>query len=405
MEGSPSDSTKGSTPFKKTQMSKHPRVRRKVRPRDYPKRPLSAYNIFFKSERPSVLAEYGETKKRLDNGKVDLHEVVKEVGRRWKFLDEEERSKYEDEAEQDTERYRDELRAYQKEKTRERLKEKKRLAALKAAEQAKRDEADNSSHSTEDASIVDDQESTEAETAESGQPSVAGSGSGARSENRVPPYSGENRRQTSATGSSAHAPITEAMLLNGKNEIMARQNLEQERRQHEWAHHQGRVLAAQEGKEVAKSRLIQDLRVLEAARERTIQQLLELDAGEPPAPSYRLVDPRGWEDPAAAANVPYALRASLAGAPGGFGRGRYPPQYPGGPPPPPPTAVGAAGYLGHYVALPPGVRGAVVPDMGGYERTGALLSYPPAVAPARELERSVAGKRPSPAGAGVLLQR
>lgn len=105
----------------------------KKKPKDKPKRPLSAYNFFFKEEREKiikvVLAEDpsavkqdpdddgfldAETIGRLkkEGGKVSFEEMGKIIGQRWKNIDPDRLSKYSELAAVDTERYKTEMQAY-----------------------------------------------------------------------------------------------------------------------------------------------------------------------------------------------------------------------------------------------------------------------------------------------------
>mmetsp|Transcript_12558 Transcript_12558/g.19125 ORF Transcript_12558/g.19125 Transcript_12558/m.19125 type:complete len:257 (+) Transcript_12558:348-1118(+) len=105
----------------------------KKKPKDKPKRPLSAYNFFFKEERGKILkvldAEEGddvnndtespdylteEMIKRLkkDGGKVSFEEMGKLIGNRWKSIDPDRLQRYTDLAGQDTERYKKEMQTY-----------------------------------------------------------------------------------------------------------------------------------------------------------------------------------------------------------------------------------------------------------------------------------------------------
>jgi hypothetical protein len=107
--------------------------RQQKKPKDKPKRPLSAYNFFFKEEREKilkvVLAEdpttvqpdpeaddfiqdelIGRLKK--EGGKVSFEEMGKIIGQRWKNIDPDRLSKYAEMAAEDTERYKTEMQAY-----------------------------------------------------------------------------------------------------------------------------------------------------------------------------------------------------------------------------------------------------------------------------------------------------
>jgi len=105
----------------------------KKKPKDKPKRPLSAYNFFFKEEREKILKvvqaedpekvdndpESGdyideETLKRLrkEGGKVSFEEMGKLIGQRWKQIDPDRLAKYSEMASEDTERYKKEMQTY-----------------------------------------------------------------------------------------------------------------------------------------------------------------------------------------------------------------------------------------------------------------------------------------------------
>lgn len=105
----------------------------KKKPKDKPKRPLSAYNFFFKEEREKILkillAEEGtkiendpesdeyvpdDQIKRLrkEGGKVSFEEMGKIIGTRWKNIDPDRLNKYSELATEDTERYKKEMVEY-----------------------------------------------------------------------------------------------------------------------------------------------------------------------------------------------------------------------------------------------------------------------------------------------------
>lgn len=105
----------------------------KKKPKDKPKRPLSAYNFFFKEEREKilkvVLAEDPEkvendpesedyldedALKRLkkEGGKVSFEEMGKIIGQRWKNIDPERLTRFSELAAEDTERYKKEMSDY-----------------------------------------------------------------------------------------------------------------------------------------------------------------------------------------------------------------------------------------------------------------------------------------------------
>lgn len=102
----------------------------KRKPKDKPKRPLSAYNFFFKEERIKVIkavnCEEGVDPKdidpeltdeliqnlRKDDGKVSFEEMGKLIGHRWKEINSERLAHYSALAQSDTERYKKEMETY-----------------------------------------------------------------------------------------------------------------------------------------------------------------------------------------------------------------------------------------------------------------------------------------------------
>lgn len=103
------------------------------KPKDKPKRPLSAYNFFFKEEREKILkvvlseentkeendpeaddyiTDEMMTRLRKEGGKVSFEEMGKLIGQRWKNIDPDRLSKYSEMAAEDTERYKKEMQSY-----------------------------------------------------------------------------------------------------------------------------------------------------------------------------------------------------------------------------------------------------------------------------------------------------
>lgn len=105
----------------------------KKKPKDKPKRPLSAYNYFFKEERQKILkvvlaedpskvendpksedyiddATFGRLKK--EGNKVSFDEMGKIIGQRWKNIDPDRLAKYSELASEDAERYKKEMKSY-----------------------------------------------------------------------------------------------------------------------------------------------------------------------------------------------------------------------------------------------------------------------------------------------------
>ena len=98
--------------------------RRKKKPKGMPKRPLSAYNLFFQSQRVKILDEVadGDEKKR-----VSFELLGKTIGKKWKALSMRDRKIYVKLAETDNIRYRKEMALYNSEM--KKLKKKKKEAA------------------------------------------------------------------------------------------------------------------------------------------------------------------------------------------------------------------------------------------------------------------------------------
>jgi hypothetical protein len=105
----------------------------KKKPKDKPKRPLSAYNFFFKEEREKILKvvlaedpEKVENEKgsddyldddalgrlRKEGGKVSFEEMGKLIGQRWKNINPDRLTRYSELAAEDTERYKKEMQSY-----------------------------------------------------------------------------------------------------------------------------------------------------------------------------------------------------------------------------------------------------------------------------------------------------
>jgi hypothetical protein len=105
----------------------------KKKPKDKPKRPLSAYNFFFKEEREKILKvllsddpdkaqndpesddyldEEQLNKLRKEGGKVSFEEMGKLIGLRWKKIDPDRLQHFSEMATEDTERYKKEMQDY-----------------------------------------------------------------------------------------------------------------------------------------------------------------------------------------------------------------------------------------------------------------------------------------------------
>eukprot|EP00526_Cylindrotheca_closterium_P011648 CAMPEP_0113629872 /NCGR_PEP_ID=MMETSP0017_2-20120614/15513_1 /TAXON_ID=2856 /ORGANISM="Cylindrotheca closterium" /LENGTH=494 /DNA_ID=CAMNT_0000540299 /DNA_START=5 /DNA_END=1489 /DNA_ORIENTATION=- /assembly_acc=CAM_ASM_000147 len=103
------------------------------KPKDKPKRPLSAYNIFFKHERSrivegledklspqeivrsieQILSTSRETRRhRRTHGKISFGDLARKIAEKWKIVDKERKAVFEHYAELDTRRYRRELKLW-----------------------------------------------------------------------------------------------------------------------------------------------------------------------------------------------------------------------------------------------------------------------------------------------------
>lgn len=99
----------------------------KKKPKDKPKRPLSAYNFFFKEERLSIIEERRNSDSNDDlnqnlsekAGKVNFEELGQLIGQRWKNITTDRMAHCTKLAKADTERYRTEMDIYNE--TRERM--------------------------------------------------------------------------------------------------------------------------------------------------------------------------------------------------------------------------------------------------------------------------------------------
>jgi HMG-box domain len=96
-------------------------LRRK--PKNRPKRPLSAYNIFFKDERGRILSEipgehqgeHGDKKgkrKKSPHGKIGFESLAKTIGKRWQSLDPARVEHYKSKAAEDMVRYKEEMEVF-----------------------------------------------------------------------------------------------------------------------------------------------------------------------------------------------------------------------------------------------------------------------------------------------------
>lgn len=96
------------------------------KPKDKPKRPLSAYNIFFKEERHRILEDIpesdtnnktssekgGRIRKKRPHGKIGFESLAKTIGQRWQDLGPEQVEYYKGKAQEDTQRHKKEMEKY-----------------------------------------------------------------------------------------------------------------------------------------------------------------------------------------------------------------------------------------------------------------------------------------------------
>uniref|UniRef100_A0A7S3L652 HMG box domain-containing protein n=1 Tax=Amphora coffeiformis TaxID=265554 RepID=A0A7S3L652_9STRA len=93
-----------------------------------PKRPLSAYNYFFKAERARILASLpvrAKGKPRRSHGKMGFQEMAKAISAQWKAANDETKNYFKVFAEEDMRRYKAEKKIYE---------QRRKLAGRKQAE-------------------------------------------------------------------------------------------------------------------------------------------------------------------------------------------------------------------------------------------------------------------------------
>lgn len=111
------------------------RKKRRNKPKDYPKRPLSAYNVFFKETREEIIATNSSQDGEKRDHKLDFQTMAKEIASRWKNLEKNERDRVEKLAKKDMLRYRDEVKVYEEEMVKKN-REEREVAAVNAVKQA-----------------------------------------------------------------------------------------------------------------------------------------------------------------------------------------------------------------------------------------------------------------------------
>mmetsp|Transcript_50153 Transcript_50153/g.144520 ORF Transcript_50153/g.144520 Transcript_50153/m.144520 type:complete len:351 (-) Transcript_50153:172-1224(-) len=203
------------------------RKKRRHKPKDYPKRPLSAYNVFFKETREQILAQKAKEEKPSDekrDHKLDFQTMAKEIASRWKSLDPKEKERVEKLAKKDMLRYRDEVKAYEEEMVKKNRAEREEAAA-RAAEKEK-DEAAAAAAAAEKAKKLS------AERKEKEQEALrAGSGAALAG---VAPSSLEALSALAAgrypQGGADEQALQEALMMHQQRELLQRQLLLEELR-------------------------------------------------------------------------------------------------------------------------------------------------------------------------------
>jgi hypothetical protein len=107
---------------------KKPKSARKRKPKDRPKRPLSAYNLYFQQERQKILSEIPDTnisneslkrkrraRPKIPHGKIGFESLAKEIGQRWQRLNAEQINHYKCLAMEEMIRYKEAMRIFRKE--------------------------------------------------------------------------------------------------------------------------------------------------------------------------------------------------------------------------------------------------------------------------------------------------
>lgn len=90
------------------------RKKRKRKPAGFPKRPLSAYNVFFRETRDKLLSTWKEGGGKEDE-KLGFTGMGQAIAERWRALDAEGRERFEKLAEKDKIRYREEVKIFEQE--------------------------------------------------------------------------------------------------------------------------------------------------------------------------------------------------------------------------------------------------------------------------------------------------
>lgn len=112
----PAPRVEGNTTGKaKNKNSKSPKGKKKRVQDGRPKHPLSAYNLFFQREREVLLASLpvrAEGKPRRSHGKIGFADMAREIGKRWKAINPEDKAYFDELARLEKERYHRELEIF-----------------------------------------------------------------------------------------------------------------------------------------------------------------------------------------------------------------------------------------------------------------------------------------------------
>lgn len=116
--------------------------KRRHKPKDFPKRPLSAYNIFFKETREKIL------KSNEGKSEIPFQTMAKEIAARWKDLDPEEKERVDSLAQADMKRYREEVKKYEEEMVKRSRKEREDAENLRRQQESEKAEDENHARET-----------------------------------------------------------------------------------------------------------------------------------------------------------------------------------------------------------------------------------------------------------------
>jgi hypothetical protein len=109
------------------------------KPKDMPRRPLSAYNLFFQSERKRIVSSITKDKDRTKDGKplgVGFAGLAREIAAKWKTLASSEKLVFEEHAKKEKLRYKKEIDVWRSKQAKKK-KEEENLKAEKAEVMAK----------------------------------------------------------------------------------------------------------------------------------------------------------------------------------------------------------------------------------------------------------------------------